>query len=117
MELDNTTLPYPKPGTPKRVIKSRILDRAIGAGALIFDINKTAVSFSYTWEPVTSDQRDDLKEAFMSAYNSFVAFTNENDIDYLVYTDNWKCKYLARSDTTYLYSISFEITGTLGIGD
>jgi hypothetical protein len=113
MELDNTTLPYPKPGTPKRVIKSRTLDRAVGNGALVYDTNKLATSFSYTWEPVTTEQREDLKEAFKAAYNNHVLFVNENNEEYTVYTDNWKSKYLTYTGTTYLYSVSFEVTGTL----
>jgi hypothetical protein len=111
-ELGTISLPYPKPGTPKKASKTRVVDRAIGAGALIYDTRKREYDLSFTWEPVTTEQREDLKEAYLSAYNSKVLFTDQDDTVYTVYTDNWKSKYLARSDTTYLYSISFNLVGT-----
>jgi hypothetical protein len=110
--LNEIILSYPKSGTPKKASKTRVLDRAIGAGALIYDTRKREYDLSFTWEPVTSEQREDLKEAYLSAYNSKVLFTDQDDTVYTVYTDNWKSKYLARSDTTYLYSISFNLVGT-----
>jgi hypothetical protein len=111
--LGDVTLPYPKYASPKRSRKQRTLDRAVGAGSLVYDTRKWGEEYTYTWSPVTESQRDDLLTAYLAANTTLVNFTPIEGGDYEVLTDNWKCKYLSRSDTTFLYEVSFSIIGDL----
>jgi hypothetical protein len=112
LALAGTMLPYAKPGSPKRELSNRDIERTEDGKALIYDDPLYRIHFSYTWEPVTTEQVDDLRDAYLSAYNGTVMFVNEEGNTYLAYTNNWSCKYLHASIGTSIWSVSFNIIAT-----
>ena len=110
--LNSTVLPYPKQKSPVLTLKNRTIERALGGGGLLYETPLDLRQYNYTWDPVTSSDKNTLLTAYLAGRAALVKFIPyDEDTEYWAYTKNWQTKWLTYTGTgnTHLWSVTFDI--------